>query len=237
MNEIDSETLSRANGKEGSPVYIAYKGRVVDVSKSKLWQTGLHMRRHSAGTDLTTDIEAAPHGPEVLDRYPVVGSLKPATPREQKLPSFLNTFLSRHPFFRRHPHPATVHFPIAFMSGASGFYLLYLLTRATSFEITGFYSTGAAILCSLIAMATGLYTWWVNYMARPLRQVTIKIILSCIMLADSIVVFTWRYSDPYVAASLQRAGILYLVLTLLLGPVAIIIGYYGGTLTFPLEKK
>jgi len=70
VKEIDSETLSRSNGKEGNPAYIAYKGRVFDVSKSRRWETGVHMGRHAAGADLTAKIAAAPHGPEVLDRYP-----------------------------------------------------------------------------------------------------------------------------------------------------------------------
>ena len=82
MKEIDAETLSRSNGKEGNPVCIAYKGRVIDVSKSSLWQTGVHMGRHAAGADLTSEIEAAPHGPEVLDRYPEIGSLKAPAPAE-----------------------------------------------------------------------------------------------------------------------------------------------------------
>jgi hypothetical protein len=35
-------------------------------------------------------------------------------------------------------------------------------------------------------MGTGLFTWWLNYMAKPLRQVTVKVMLSCIMLAVAV---------------------------------------------------
>ncbi len=76
MKEFDRESLKEFNGKDGKPVYIAHQGRVIDVTASKFWKTGQHMKRHPSGTDLTTDIEAAPHGPEVLDRYPQVGVLK-----------------------------------------------------------------------------------------------------------------------------------------------------------------
>ena len=237
MKEIDAETLSRSNGKEGNPVYIAYKGRVIDVSKSKLWQTGVHMGRHAAGADLTAEIEAAPHSLDVLDRYPEIGSLKPAAPAQRPMPACLVTLLTRYPILRRHPHPATVHFPVAFMTGVSGFYLLYLVTGVPSFETTALHCAGAGILFSLLSMATGFFTWWLNYLAKPVRQVTIKIVLSCIMLADAVVTFVWCLSAPAILNSFQGSGVLYLVLVFALGPLAITIGYFGGTLTFPVEKR
>jgi predicted heme/steroid binding protein/uncharacterized membrane protein len=237
VKEIDSETLSRSNGKEGNPVYIAHKGRVIDVSKSKLWQTGVHMGRHAAGADLTAEIGAAPHGPEVLDRYPEIGFLEAPTQAERPMPAFLAGLLSRYPFLRRHPHPATVHFPIALMTAASGFYALYLVTRVTSFEVTALHCLGAGILSALLAMGTGLFTWWLNYMAKPVRQVTIKIVLSCIMLPDAIAAFIWRLSDPDILNRLGGLGVVYLLLVLAPGPLALAIGYFGGALTFPLEKR
>ncbi len=56
MKEFDLTSLSRFNGQDGNAVYIVYQGRVIDVSQSKLWKTGLHMKRHQAGSDLTEDI-------------------------------------------------------------------------------------------------------------------------------------------------------------------------------------
>ena len=37
--ELSLEELAEKDGKEGRPVYIAYKGRIYDVSGSKLWKT------------------------------------------------------------------------------------------------------------------------------------------------------------------------------------------------------
>jgi len=58
-------------------VYIAHDGKVYDVSASKMWKTGLHMKRHQSGADLTEEIKGAPHGTEVLERVPQVGILNP----------------------------------------------------------------------------------------------------------------------------------------------------------------
>ncbi|HIH70844.1 MAG TPA: cytochrome B5, partial [Methanothermobacter thermautotrophicus] len=42
---------------------------------SFLWRDGRHQAGHSAGSDLTEDIKKAPHGAELLERFPVVGVL------------------------------------------------------------------------------------------------------------------------------------------------------------------
>ena len=76
MQEFDSAELEKFDGNDGRPVYVAYKGKVYDVSDSKLWKNGLHMKRHHAGDDLTADILGAPHEPDVLERYPQIGILK-----------------------------------------------------------------------------------------------------------------------------------------------------------------
>ncbi len=69
------EELSKNNGQNGSPAYIAYKGKVYDVSNSSFWLGGDHLGSHQAGKDLTEEIDLAPHGPENLDRVKVVGEL------------------------------------------------------------------------------------------------------------------------------------------------------------------
>jgi len=120
MKEFTAEELSSFSGKEGKPTYIAFQGKVYDVTKSPLWAKGLHMNRHSAAKDLAGEIAAAPHGPEVLERYPQIGTVKKGPPEELKhLPLFLQDFLLRFPMARSHPHPMVVHFPIALLMAAS----------------------------------------------------------------------------------------------------------------------
>ncbi|HAZ31854.1 MAG TPA: cytochrome B5 [Dehalococcoidia bacterium] len=70
------EELHRYNGKDGRPSFVAYEGKVYDVSGSFLWQRGMHQVLHRAGADLTDELSDAPNGPEFLARFPVVGELE-----------------------------------------------------------------------------------------------------------------------------------------------------------------
>ncbi len=231
MKEFSPEELSVCNGKDGNPAYIVHQGKVYDVTKSPLWLKGLHMNRHSSGRDLSPEISAAPHGAEVLERYPQVGVLKKGPPEELKhLPVFIQNLLRQFPMARRHPHPVLVHFPIAFLIGASLFTLFYLLFPRPSFEQTGFYLLLLGGIASPFAIATGLFTWWVNYRLKLSHFIRRKIQLSILLLIFEIVLVLWRSSDPEIASPL------YFVMALLLAPIVFLLGYYGGQMTFPVEK-
>jgi predicted heme/steroid binding protein/uncharacterized membrane protein len=237
MKKINAKELSEFNGEKGNTVYIAHQGKIFDVSASKLWQGGVHMQRHRAGSDLTADIQAAPHGPEVLERYPQVAILEKGAVAEQKMPAILARLLKRFPMLRRHPHPMTVHFPIVFMFATALFTLLYLFTGIISFERTALNCLGAGILFTPVAMATGYYTWWLNYMARPLRPVTIKKRVAAILLCLEVVAFVWRLMMPDILAPFRIASGIYLILILLLFPLVAVLGWFGASMTFPVEKE
>jgi len=72
---FNRKELSGYNGANGAPAFIAYQGTVYDVSQSFLWHGGMHQVIHAAGGDLTSSLDSAPHGAEVLSRFPVVGTL------------------------------------------------------------------------------------------------------------------------------------------------------------------
>jgi len=74
-DRLTLEELSRFDGRDGRPAYFAYKGKVCDVSLSKSWKDGSHMKKHPAGNDLTEMIKTAPHGEEKILQMPVVGEL------------------------------------------------------------------------------------------------------------------------------------------------------------------
>jgi predicted heme/steroid binding protein/uncharacterized membrane protein len=238
MKEFDVEELAQFNGEDGKPMYVAHQGKVIDVSGSKVWKNGVHMMRHHAGNNLTTDIQAAPHGPEVLDKYPQVGVLKKTeSESERKIPEALTRLLTRVPMLRRHPHPMTVHFPIVFMFSTTIFNILYVITGIKAFELTALNCLGAGILFTPVAITTGLYTWWLNYQARPVRSVTIKRPLSIIMFVLEIVAFVWRINDPGVLDTWGAAGIIYFLLVLSFLPLVTVIGWFGAQMTFPIERE
>ena len=237
MQELTPEELGTYDGKDGKPVYIAHEGRVFDVTASAKWKTGLHMQRHQAGEDLTAQIAAAPHGVEVLTRYPQVGVLKKKETPARPMPVLLYLLLKRFPMLRRHPHPMTVHFPIVFAFSAALFTLLYLFTGWASFESTALHCLGAGVLFTPLGMATGYFTWWLNYEARPLRAVFIKQTLSWLLLGTELVAFAWRLAVPDLLHPLRAAGLVYLVLILSLVPFVSVIGWFGASLTFPVEKE
>jgi len=76
MKIFTKKELEEYNGKEGKPAYIAYKGKIYDVSESYLWEDGEHQGEHIAGKDATSEFEDAPHDIDVLERFPLVGELK-----------------------------------------------------------------------------------------------------------------------------------------------------------------
>lgn len=67
------QELAAHDGKEGRTTYFAYKGKVYDVTNSEQWKNGEHYEL-LAGKDLTGMLGDAPHGDEVLTKFPVVGT-------------------------------------------------------------------------------------------------------------------------------------------------------------------
>ncbi len=73
--KISQAELAQNNGQNGKPAYLAYKGKVYDVSESAFWLYGDHMGSHQAGKDLTQEMELAPHTDMTLQRVKEVGVL------------------------------------------------------------------------------------------------------------------------------------------------------------------
>lgn len=75
MQKFTRQELAQYDGQNGAPAYIAYQGRVYDVSHSFLWQQGRHQVTHRAGQDFTGGLAQAPHSADLLERFAVVGVL------------------------------------------------------------------------------------------------------------------------------------------------------------------
>ena len=238
MKAYTPETLAEENGKNGHGTLVAVGGKVYDVSASKKWVDGIHMKRHQAGADLTNDITSAPHGPDVLERFEQVGTLEQA-PKE--LPAGIRgkveIWLDRNPFFRRHPHPAVVHVPVGLLVVLPIFQILALVFSSPYTEWAAFCCLITAVVAIPAAIATGYFTWWVNYDAQEFATITTKRRLAWISLCLGIVALVvrgvavenpLRPQDPSV--------IVYLVALLALSALVGVVGFLGGKLTFPYES-
>ena len=76
MRKFTKEELKKYDGRNGRKAYVACRGRIYNVTGSFLWKDGQHQVTHLAGRDLTKEIKAAPHGMDLLKKFPAVGRLK-----------------------------------------------------------------------------------------------------------------------------------------------------------------
>ena len=78
MSVLPSYTKSQLairNGQDKPEIWVAFEGRIYDVSASKLWRKGKHYE-HWAGQDLTDELKDAPHSQQVFEKFTVIGLLK-----------------------------------------------------------------------------------------------------------------------------------------------------------------
>jgi predicted heme/steroid binding protein len=75
LPEYTRAFLALRNGQDKPEIWVAYQGKIYDVSRSKLWRAGKHYE-HWAGQDLTDELKDAPHNANVFDKFKVVGLLK-----------------------------------------------------------------------------------------------------------------------------------------------------------------
>jgi predicted heme/steroid binding protein/uncharacterized membrane protein len=237
MKMISPEDLAKSDGHEGTLSLVAISGNVYDVSASKRWPNGMHMKRHKAGMDLTEAIKAAPHGLEVLERVPLVGIIR----ERQKTPAWglkgsVEAWLDTRPFFRRHPHPAAVHFPLGLLLAAPIFSVLGFLTASEKTEWAGFCCLFLAWLTFPAVFASGYFTWWINYDGRDSAHLKRKRLWAWVVwilatLALAVRVFLLR--SPISVSDLYTVS--YFVLLVILGCCVSWVGLLGGKLTFPYD--
>ena len=66
--------LALYNGQDKPAIYVAWQGRIYDMTTSRLWKNGKHYE-HWAGQDLTEELANAPHAEEVFDKFLPIGEL------------------------------------------------------------------------------------------------------------------------------------------------------------------
>ncbi|MHC3995586.1 2-oxoacid:acceptor oxidoreductase subunit alpha [Thiomicrolovo sp. ZZH C-3] len=231
--------LAAYDGRDGRPAYIAYKGKIYDVSESPMWAEGNHQGMHQAGRDLTPMLEGAPHGDEVFARYSVVGTLEaePGQTAQDDPPAPPDPLRERRrrwqALYRRyHPHPMTVHFPIALHLFASLMDLLFFAAPTARYAAAVFYTFLAATVMGAVAMVPGLISWQINYGGTWRRPFAVKIVLSVLMLLAGVVAIVLYMEEPDIVYTWQAGSIIYHAIVLLTGLGVIVLGYYGGRITW-----
>jgi predicted heme/steroid binding protein/uncharacterized membrane protein len=238
VQSFSAGELARFDGKDGKPSYVAVNGIVYDVSSSKRWGGGGHMRRHQAGADLTADLNAAPHGIDKLEQFPKVGTLAKEAPQEGRVgvKACIEALLDRFPFFRRHPHPAIVHFPVAFLLGASLFQIAALVLGSSRMEWTAFSCLALGMITVPVAIATGYFTWWINYdmVDSPIIRTKRRMALGILFIgAAAVVLRSFFLTIPLAVGDL--ATLAYTGTLLCVSALAGLVGFLGGKLVFPFE--
>ncbi|MGC8659567.1 MAG: DUF2231 domain-containing protein [Desulfomonilaceae bacterium] len=235
MKRFSLEEIRNSDGKSGAPAVVVVKGKVYDVSASPRWKGGVHMKRHQAGKDLTIDIESAPHSIQVLERVQMVGVYEasveiPTSSARAKV----EAFLEKHPFFRRHPHPAVVHFPLALLMLTSFLEILAICAASPRTEWAAYLVFIIGLASLPVAIVTGYFTWWINYEAKDHPIIRQKRKLAWITLAVGIVAVIIRtfWLTDLLSISDPRL-LIYLAFILSQSALVAKIGFLGGKLTFP----
>lgn len=69
-----ADELSRYNGKDGNPAYVAVNGTVYDVTNNAAWAAATHFGL-TAGKDVTGEFASCHAGQPILSRLKVVGKI------------------------------------------------------------------------------------------------------------------------------------------------------------------
>lgn len=234
--EFDRDSLAKNDGKEGREALVAVDGKVYDVTGNRLWKNGTHMNRHQAGVDLTEAIAASPHGRDVLEKIQAKGTLaKQTEDKPPFLPGWLINILEAYPFFKRHPHPMVVHFPMALFIIAPLFLAwYYLVSPAQGLLDAVFYLYILGTFSMPAAIGTGILAWLVNYSGKPNPIIIRKTVFSVVLLIFDVIIIAALIMRPAILQNPTGLENIVPVLIFMCLPLVSIIGEQGGKLVFPV---
>jgi predicted heme/steroid binding protein/uncharacterized membrane protein len=227
---VKKDDLQKFNGQDSEKAYVSYKGKVYDVTDSRLWKNGKHVNKHMAGMDLTEALESAPHGMDVLERFAHVDTIEGF--RMQKEESGGKKALIKKLYRITHPHPMLIHFPMGLLVFTVIMQAIFLYYKDASFETAAFYSLFTAVVFTVPTIVSGMVSWWVNYELAKTKIFMNKLIFSFILLAMGIVEVAIRITHPHLADGSGGLGMFYNVMLFLNIPVLAVVGFNGGKLSW-----
>jgi uncharacterized membrane protein len=189
------------------------------------------MNTHDAGHELSLAIQAAPHATEVFEDFEVVGDLVDV--EETHASEFPEPPAPVAKLLEQHPHPMTVHFPIALSISAALFTFLFLVTSKEIFETVGLYNVILGTIATPVAISMGVLSWYYNYggnWTHIYRWKTGLSIVLVVLQALALVIYATQ-SDSTPDFGFWHWT--YCLLVLALAPTVMGLGYFGGKITFP----
>lgn len=214
--------LSRYDGKEGRPAYLAYKGKVYDATNNRLWKNGKHGAAHFAGTDLTEALVNAPHGEEVLARLPILGFLAKKETLRQQLLRRIDSL---------HPHATLVHLSIAYAIAAPFTFIGWLVNGRAVFDEITLYLLVLGLITVPLSFLTGIISWTVSYETNATRAFNLKFALGILLFFMILSTFIWRLVGPDVVLS-QPGCYLYLASLAIQLALALANDHYGKRIVY-----
>ncbi len=226
--QITEDELKKCDGQEGRPGWVAFRGKVYDVSSSQRWPGGTHMKRHQGGRDLTSEFAAAPHDEKVFQRFPIVGTLVAA---EQRMSNpLVEAYLDLH------PHPVSVHFPIALTLASAAFLVLHLVTGIESLVDAAYYALLAGAVITPITILTGAVSWWLNHGHKLTSTFKGKAGLSVALVVTGVTTIVLWSLNRNALLERETIGWIYFALVIFMSGLVLSLGKLGGTLVFPPRK-
>jgi len=136
---------------EGNPLVRPHRANCMT------WKNGVQTDSHRTGEDSIVDLTGTTYKLEGRNR---LGSVKPLEHEKDYIDAKANL---RALYRKWHPHPLLVHFPIGSLFLGGILQLLFLISNRSSFENAAFYSIIFATIFELPAVASGIFSWWLNY--------------------------------------------------------------------------
>jgi len=228
MQQFSEKELREYDGQEGKPAYIAYKGRVYDVTLSKFWKNGSHFKKHFAGSDLTAEMTNAPHSDEVFANFPCIGEfvVVSQTVNETKKERYRRWYAAYH------PHPMIIHFPIALHYFSAGADVLFLANPSAKYESAVFLSFLIATVMGLVALITGVFSWWINYDFVKSKPFMIKLYGASFTLVIGLVPIIQMAMNSNIPFEKGIDGFIYHSIIFVTVISITVVAYFGGKITW-----